>query len=138
MSKNLCKHLQRVFEKFKNHNITVNLEKSRFFQPEVKFLRHVISTEEIRMDPEKESAVMKFEPPTNKKHIQSYLGFLNFYRKYIQNFAGLIQPLTDLLRKEKNWEWKKEHQEAFENSRKAFLKEIVVGLPCMYYCIYLY
>lgn len=65
----------------------MNLEKSNFFQPEVKFLDHKESTNGIRMNPEKVDTVMKFRPPRNKKEVQTYLGFFNFYRKYIERFA---------------------------------------------------
>lgn len=97
-------HLRRVFRRFKEYNVTVNLEKCKFFQSEVKFLGHIISTEGIRMDPEKVEAVMRFRPPINKREVQKYLGFLNFYRKYIKGFADLIQPLTELLKKGHDWE----------------------------------
>lgn len=83
-------HLRQVFERFRTHNITVNLEKSKFFQPEVKFLGYIISTNGMRLDPEKLDAVMKFRPPRNKKEAQTYLGFLNFYRKYIEGFADIM------------------------------------------------
>jgi hypothetical protein len=83
-------HLRQVFDRFRTHNVTVNLEKSKFFQPEVKFLGHIISTDGIRMDPEKVDAVMKFRPPRNKNEVQTYLGFLNFYRKYIKGFVDIM------------------------------------------------
>lgn len=73
-------------------------EKSKFFLPEVKFLGYIVSTKGIRMDPEKIEAVMKFNAPRNRKDVQSFIGFLNFYRKYVKNFAKLIQPLTELLK----------------------------------------
>lgn len=60
---------------------TINLEMFTFFQAKVRLFRHIGSTTEIRMDPSEIDAVMKFNVPENQKDVQSYIGFLNFYRK---------------------------------------------------------
>lgn len=124
-----CDHLRQVFERFRQHNVRINLGKSKFFQPEVKFLGHIISTEGIRMDSENIAAVMRVNVPKTRKDVQSYIGFLNFYRKYFKDFARLIQPLTELLTKENPLLWTEAHQDAFERSRKVFRAEIIVDYP---------
>lgn len=90
-----------MFGRFRKYNVTVNLKKSKFFQPEVKFLEHTNSTKGIQMDPVKIKAVMEFERPKTRKDVQSYIGFLNFYRKYINRFVEKKQPLTKFLKKDK-------------------------------------
>lgn len=80
------------------------------------------------MDSEKIEVVMKFNVPKNRKDIQSYIGFLNFYRKYVKGFAELIQS-TELLTKDTYMSMDENTLMGFEDSRKAFLKEIIVDYP---------
>lgn len=60
------KHIKMVLEKFREYNITVNLHKCQFFRKEVSFLRHIISTDGIKMDPEKIRTIQDFRAPSNK------------------------------------------------------------------------
>ena len=61
----------------------------------------IISKGEVKMDPKKTSAVLEWPVPTKVKHVQAFLGFANFYRRFIKDFAKLVKPLTDLTKKDK-------------------------------------
>lgn len=123
------RHIQEVLERFKKHNITLNLEKCQFFRKEASFLGHIITTDGIKMDPEKTKTIQEFKAPTNRKQLQSYLGFLNFYRRYIKKFAHITEPLLDLVRKDNPWKWENRHQTAFDRSKNAFIEEIITAFP---------
>jgi len=69
------------------HNVTVNLKKCQFFKSEATFLDHIISNQGIKMDNKKIKTIQDFKAPSNKKELQSFLGFLNFYRRFIDKFA---------------------------------------------------
>lgn len=77
------RHSRKVLEKFKEYNVRVNLVKCQFFKSEVTFLSHIISEKGIRMDQEKIQTVQDIKTQTKKREVQSYLGFIHFYRKYI-------------------------------------------------------
>lgn len=122
-------HIQRVLTKFMEHNVTVNLEKCQFFKSEAAFLGHIISNQGIKMDNKKIKTIQDFKAPSNKKELQSFLGFLNFYRRFIEKFAHTIEPLIELVRKDKKWCWDEHHQRAFEEAKSVFLQEVVIAFP---------
>lgn len=122
-------HIKTVLERLRKFNVTVNLEKCQFFRQEASFLGHIITTKGIKMETEKVESIQQFKTPSSKKELQQYLGFLNFYRRYIKKFAHIVEPMIELLRKNQPWSWKKTHQDAFENSKHAFIKEVETAFP---------
>lgn len=122
-------HIKMVLERFEKYNVTINIDKCQFFRKQVSFLGHIISTEGIKMDTDKIKTIQDFKTPSKKKEIQSYLGFLNFYRKYVKKFAHIIEPLIELTRNNVKWKWEEKHQRAFEESKKAFLNDVIIMFP---------
>ena len=80
----------------------------------------IISTDGMTMDPEKVQALQAWKDPTSVKELQQFLGFANFYRRFIQGYSTLITPMTKLLRKDVNWAWESEQADAFKALKKAF------------------
>jgi len=122
-------HIKMVLERFDKYNVTVNIDKCQFFRKQVSFLGHIISTEGIKMDIDKINTIQNFKTPSKRKEVQSYLGFLNFYRKYVKNFAHIIEPLIELTRNNVIWTWQEKHQRAFEESKKVFLNDVIITFP---------
>lgn len=140
MSKSFSEHLEhlsQIFQKFSEHNITINASKSHFFQSQVLFLGHVISKDGIKMDPNKVKAVQNFQPPQNRKQVQAFLGFINFYRKYIRDLSEMTSRLSELLKKETPWRWTDQHQVSFMEIKRAFLEDIIIQYPDFQECFYL-
>lgn len=115
-----------VLERFEKYNVTVNIDKCQFFRKQVSFLGHVISTEGIKKNTDKIKTIQDFKTPSKKKEIQRYLGFLNFYRKYVNKFTHIIEPLIELTRNNVKWTWGEKHQRAFEESKKTFLNDVII------------
>ena len=89
--------------------------KCEFHQTETEYLGFIISQEGIKVDPVKTKAVRTWAKPTLKKEIQSFLGFCNFYRRFIEGFSKIAKPLYQLTEKDKKWEFREKQQKAFEN-----------------------
>ena len=121
-------HVHRVLNALQEANLLVEPEKSKFHAQEVEFLGHIISPNEIRMDPKKISAVKDWPRPTNLKEVQSFLGFANYYRKFIKGFGGIAGPLTEFTKKGKDFRWGTEAQKAFNLLKNAILSEPVLQM----------
>jgi hypothetical protein len=125
-SKNLKEHRQhvrQVLQRLRKAELQIDLKKCEFHVTETKFLGLIITTEGIRMDPEKVRAIQEWDRPQNLTQVQSFLGFCNFYRRFIQGFAKIAKPLTELTKKGTLFKWLAIHQQAFEELKRIAAQE---------------
>src|SRR5258707_12489829 len=104
-------------------------EKCKFEQKEVKYLRLVISKDHVAMDLMKVCGVTEWLTPMKVKEVQSFLGFVNFYWKFICNFSNIAHPLYALTCKTQWWAWGSPKQEAFDALKKAVTSTPVLTFP---------
>ncbi|PHT91027.1 hypothetical protein T459_06140 [Capsicum annuum] len=123
------RHLQIVFNVLRENELCVKREKCTFAQPKVQFLGHTISQGQIQMDSDKVEAIRDWEVPTKVPELRSFLGLANYYRRFILGYSDIAAPLTDLLKKNRAWEWNSSCQGAFDNLKAAIIKEPVLALP---------
>ena len=120
-------HVRKVLQRLAEFGLQVDVTKSSFYATEVKYLGLIISTEGIRMDPEKIRTITEWPEIKNLRDVQSFLGFANFYRRFIYNFSRIVMPLTRLTKKDVPWEWTSECQKAFDTLRTAFTSDVVLA-----------
>ena len=89
----------------------------------------IISQNYVKMDPVKVAGVMDWPTPSNRKEVQSFLGFTNFYRRFIQGFSHLAHPLFDLMQKDMEWRWGTEEQSAFNSLKGQIMTAPILALP---------
>ena len=91
--------VEKVLQRLMDHDLAVNLGNSEFHLQEVNFLGYLLGTNDtLRMEPGKIEAIQKWEIPTRKKEVQAFLGFANYYRRFIQDYARRAIPLMDLMK----------------------------------------
>ena len=90
---------------------------------------HIVSNSGIQPDPAKVKAIKDWPDLTSVHDVQSFLGLANFYRKFIQGFAHIVTPLTDLLLHQKPFKWTKVEQDAFAQLKMALITAPVLTLP---------
>jgi len=95
----------------------------------VEYLRVIISQNSVKMDPVKVAGVMEWPILSNRKEVQSFLGFTNFYHRFIQRFSHLACPLFDLTRKDSEWRWGAEEQSAFNSLKERITTAPILTLP---------
>ncbi|CAI6372039.1 unnamed protein product [Macrosiphum euphorbiae] len=120
----LCR-LRLLFKKIAVSGMTLKFSKCKFFRDKTKFLGHIITPSGMSMDPSKLQAVHDFPVPRNKKDLQSFIGFCNFYRKFADHHASLIGPLINLLKKGVPWQFTENDLSNFNSVKSAFTERFL-------------
>jgi hypothetical protein len=90
------KLVSQVFSILQREGLAVVAHKSFFYVRGVEFLGYIINVNSVEMLSRKVEAVRSWETPKNLKDVQRFLGFANFYRRFIKNLSGVARPITDL------------------------------------------
>lgn len=122
------KIVRRVLQILKDNNLYLKPEKCHFHRTELDYLGYKISHDTVAMDPIKVKGVVEWPVPKNKKELQSFLGFVNYYRRFIRDFSELAHPLHRLTGSE-DWQWETEQQEAFEALKRVITEAPVLRMP---------
>ena len=122
-------HLRKVFLKCRKFGISLNPKKSHFAMEEGKFLGHIISKRGIKIDPDRVATIQQIGLPRNKKEIQSFLGKVNFLRRFIRNFAEVVKYINSMLKKDNTFQWSKEAKQSFVSIKQALSKALVLVSP---------
>jgi RNase H-like domain found in reverse transcriptase/Reverse transcriptase (RNA-dependent DNA polymerase)/Integrase zinc binding domain/Chromo (CHRromatin Organisation MOdifier) domain/Aspartyl protease len=120
-------HVTKVLSALEKHGLRVNLEKCEFHKQRVEFLGSIITTKGVLMDPKKVEAVQTWPQPKTVKELQSFLGFANFYRRFIEGYSKTTAPLTELTKKEGTFTWGMTQQNAFEDLKKKFISAPILA-----------
>nr|CAH7755991.1 unnamed protein product [Callosobruchus chinensis] len=91
--------LKEVFERLRQSNFKIQLDKSEFLKKEVAYLGHIVTPDGVKPNPDKIRAIQNFTIPKTTKQIKGFLGLLGYYRKFIKDFAKITKPLTNRLKK---------------------------------------
>ena len=101
-------HLRKVFLKCRKFGISLNPKKYHFSMEEGTILGHIISKRGITIDSNRVVAIQQIGLPRNKKEIQSFLGKVNFLRRFITNFVEVVKYVNNMLKKDNNFKWSNE------------------------------
>jgi hypothetical protein len=96
------------------------LSKCSFYQSRIHYLGHVISGEGIAVDPAKVEAIMEWPAPMNVTEVRSFMGLAGYYRRFVEGFSKIANPITELQKKNKKFVWTEKCTKAFR-----WLKELL-------------
>uniref|UniRef100_A0A183CLG5 RNA-directed DNA polymerase n=2 Tax=Globodera pallida TaxID=36090 RepID=A0A183CLG5_GLOPA len=122
-------HLRRIFDRIQEAGLRLKVSKCRFAAEELPFLGHILTTDGIKMDAGKVEPVLNLPIPTSKKQLQSLLGFLAYYRKFIYGFGTTAAPLYQLLKKDTKFFIGDIEKEAIDVLKKKIVDDVVLHFP---------
>ena len=123
------KIVREVLQRLRANDLYAKAEKCFFEQSSIDYLGMVISKGQVNMDKKKVAGVLEWPAPKKVKDVQAFLGFANFYRRFIQDFAKITRPLVDLTKKDQPWVWESAQQVAFEALKEAFTTAPILRIP---------
>lgn len=122
-------HVRLVLQRLLENKLFVKAEKCVFHVASVSFLGFVVERGQIRSDPAKIKAVEEWPTPTTRKQLQRFLGFANFYRRFIRNYSRVAAPLTCLTSVKSPFVWSPDAEAAFTRLKSLFSSAPVLCHP---------
>jgi hypothetical protein len=122
-------HLRLVLEKLRANQLYAKFSKCEFLLMQAAFLGHVISVRGVSVDLGKVKEVLNWRPPTDVSENRSFLILAGYYHRFIQDFSKIAKPMTQLIKKGKEFKWTQDCQDSFEELKKCLTIVPVLGLP---------
>ena len=116
-----CENLDKVMTCLENAGLKLNNIKCEFMKDEIEYCGHVINKDGLCKPQKKIEAVVNAPSPQNVNQLRSWLGFVNYYHKFLLNLATKLQPLHSLLKQDTPWHWKKEQETGFYTRVKSMV-----------------
>jgi hypothetical protein len=107
------------------------LSKCSFFQKEIHYLGHIISSEGISVDPEKVKAIMEWPVQKNSHEVRSFMGLAVYYQRFVEGFSKIVKPITTLQCKGVRYEWMEECDSAFIKLKSLLTSAPILRVPDM-------
>lgn len=122
-------NLEKVFQKLRESNFKIQMDKSEFLKLETAYLGHVISRDGIKPNPDKISAIKQYPIPKTPTEIKRFLGLLGYYRKFIPDFAKITKPMTQCLKKGSKITLDRDYEECFEKCKTLLINDPILQYP---------
>ena len=119
--------LETVFKRLEQYGLTINKKKSVFFRRQIEFCGHVIDAQGLHKTTEKIQAIVESPKPMNVSQLRSFLGMVNYYRKFLPNLSTKLAPLHALLQKDVKWSWTKACEEAWKMVKDMVTADTVLA-----------
>ena len=120
--------VQKILMKLYRAGLRAKLAKCQFKVPRIEFLGYVVGKERVFTDPKKTQAVRDWNLPKTVKQLQAFLGFINFYQKFIRRAAEKSLPLTELTNEDQKWKWEDKYQQAFDKLKKTIAQSTIARI----------
>ncbi|KXJ08290.1 Retrovirus-related Pol polyprotein from transposon 17.6 [Exaiptasia diaphana] len=119
-------NLHKVLQRLQDLGLKLKKDKFHFMMDEIVYLGFSISAAGVAPTKEKVDAIRQAPPPSNVAELQSFIGSANFLRKFVSDFANIMHPLYQLLKKGTTWRWGSQEQSAFAQIKEAMCSDTVL------------
>lgn len=110
--------LIRILERLREFNVKVNKEKTVWCVSQIEYLGHTVSDKGLGANQDKIKAMQEASEPQNKKEVQSFVGLVGYYAKFIPRLNEMLKPIFELTKNGVKWDWSSEHRKAFDDIKK--------------------
>ena len=126
-------HVKKVLETLRRNKLYCKLSKCQFARQTIDFVGYTVSQNTVAMQSDKLRAIREWPRPSTVKMIQRFLGFCNYYRRFIRNFAVISAPLVKVTAggKKAKFYWETEQESAFDELKTVMCREPVLHIPDM-------
>lgn len=118
-------YLEQVLKRLEQAGLRLKESKCLFLKSTIKYLGHNISSDGLQPNEDKTAAILSAPVPLNVSQLRSFLGAVNYYRKFLPNVSTVLSPLYRLLEHKAHWHWGKKEQKSFEEVKR------LLGSPCL-------
>ncbi|KAA0061818.1 pol protein [Cucumis melo var. makuwa] len=122
-------HLLQVLRTLRANKLYAKFFKCEFWLKKVSFLGHVVSSDEVSIDPAKIEAVTSWPRPSTVNEIRSFLGLAGYYRRFVEDFSRIANPLTQLTRKGTPFVWNPACESSFQELKQMLVSAPVLTVP---------
>uniref|UniRef100_A0A3B3H4X2 Gypsy retrotransposon integrase-like protein 1 n=1 Tax=Oryzias latipes TaxID=8090 RepID=A0A3B3H4X2_ORYLA len=122
-------HVRTVLQRLLENQLYCKAEKCEFHTKQTRFLGHVVSPGGVQMDSAKVKAVLEWPVPSGRKQLQRFLGFANFYRRFIRGFSGVAAPLHKLTSAKVRFVWDEGADKTFTELKRRFSTAPILTQP---------
>lgn len=119
-------NLEEVLQRLQRHGLRANKAKCEFFKEKITYCGHDIDSNGLHKSAEKVEAVLKAPRPNDVAEVRSFLGLINYYRRFLPNLVTAVHPLNQLLEKNHKWKWTEQCDEAFRKVKEMITSEQVL------------
>ena len=123
------KNLRRSLQRVRDHGYTLNALKCSLFQTKVKYLGHIVENGKISMDPDRVKAIVNIPVPHDVKSLRRFIGMAQFCCRFLPHLNSKVAPLSNLLKKNVEFVWSTECQDAFDYVKRKLSEPPVLCLP---------
>jgi transposase InsO family protein len=123
------KDVEEVLQRLQKSKLYIKPQKCMLCSSSVNYLGHIVSGSGIRLDPIKVRALKDMPPPDTLKKLQSFLGFSNYYKRFVSNYASVASPLYRLLCVGTPWKWGKVEEQAFQTLKDLISEQTMLHQP---------
>ncbi len=120
-------HVRKILQRLREANIQIDVDKCEFHIIETKFLKMIVDRDDIKMNSEKVKIIMKWRKLTHLKKIQTFLSFVNFYKRFIKDFFKVVKSFVKLIKKNHLFSWSKNCQTAFDELKKRVIEASILS-----------
>lgn len=120
--------LEKVFQLLTEANLKLNLKKCSFLKSTASYLGYDVSAGSIQPGQAKIDSVAQYRRPRNIHEIRQFVGLTSYFRKFIQNFAQIARPLTELTRKGVDWQWGPDQEQAFQTLKQRLIERPILSI----------